>query len=58
MQDIPKCEPCGVQMVPIIYGLPSPDDFEKEQQGEFVLGGCVVYGDDPQWACPTCGKQE
>lgn len=43
-----------IQRVPIVYGLPGWDLAEAEKNGEVVLGGCVVSGNDPEWACPNC----
>jgi len=40
-------------VVPVVYGLPTPETFEKAQRGEAVLGGCtpsLVGG-----VCPLCG---
>lgn len=58
-EERPKaCPKCGHAPVAVIlYGL--PDDSEKlERQlktGELVLGGCVIFGDDPEWECTQCG---
>jgi rubrerythrin len=49
----PKCRK-SVVPVPIAYGYPSPDLFEDADAGRVQLGGCVISGDDPQWACPAC----
>jgi hypothetical protein len=41
--------------------MPSPGDFEREQRGEIILGGCVLETDsagrptNPQWRCRECG---
>ena len=51
------CPACGGKLVPILYGLPSPDGFQAAERGEFVLGGCIVSGDDPQLACAGCHEQ-
>jgi len=40
--------------IPIAYGYPSHDLFEDADAGRVQLGGCVVTGDDPEWACPEC----
>lgn len=50
------CPHCGARMqrVPIVYGLPGWELARAEQRGELVLGGCVIRGNDPQWACPEC----
>ncbi len=57
MSENPKCVSCGSELIPIVYGLPSPEDFDKEEEGKFILGGCIVSDDDPHWTCPSCGKQ-
>lgn len=51
------CAACGTTLVPIVYGYPGPDLFEKEEQGEVLLGGCVIDDDAPAFGCPnTCGQ--
>jgi hypothetical protein len=36
--------------------MPTPETFEKVRAGELSLGGCVLTGDDPEWACPRCDE--
>jgi hypothetical protein len=50
------CSFCGSMARPIIYGLPSPDLFEKADQGSVELGGCVVEEGNPDWACTGPGR--
>jgi len=55
MVENPKCPKCGGEnTVPICYGLPMYETYEKEQKGELVLGGCCVSGDSPSWYCKDC----
>jgi ADP-ribosyl-[dinitrogen reductase] hydrolase len=51
------CPHCGetVRPVPLVFGYPTDETFEQAGRGEVALGGCVVSGDDPDWACPICG---
>jgi len=49
-----SCPTCGTRMIPILYGLPSPEMRESVERGEIKLGGCVVSGGDPEWWCPQC----
>ncbi len=35
----------------MVYGYPNPVDMVAAEQGLLVLGGCVIYGDDPNWYC-------
>ena len=51
------CPACGGRLVPIVYGLPSPEGFQAAERGEVALGGCTVTGDDPQLRCLTCGEE-
>jgi hypothetical protein len=38
-----KCPSCGSkEIIPIVYGLPSPEDFERAARGEIELGGCCI----------------
>ena len=47
----PKCEKCGATTIPIVYGYPSGSMFRDAALGKIVLGGCVIFGNDPQWTC-------
>ncbi len=38
-----------VKVLPIIYGMPHPEDTEAERKGEIVLGGCIFNGLSPRW---------
>jgi len=49
-----KCPNCGEAIVPILYGYPSLNAFERSKKGEFALGGCVIGADDPQHHCSNC----
>ena len=51
------CPFCGGRIIPIIYGEPSDETFEKAEKGEVKLGGCCLSGADPQWACAECGQE-
>ncbi len=54
----PPCPKCGSERtVPILYGYPSHEAREAEERREVVLGGCVITGDDPEWACLACGHR-
>jgi len=52
-----QCPACAksVEPVPIVFGYPSAELFEAAERHEVVLGGCVVYGDEPDARCPECG---
>lgn len=45
------CPTCGARGVPIVYGMPGIELFEKAERGEIVLGGCVIDGEMPTHAC-------
>jgi hypothetical protein len=55
---VPTCAACGASdVIPIVYGLPGPEMWEKRERGEIELGGCCVGpGDDPVWRCSACGE--
>jgi hypothetical protein len=42
-------------MLPIVFGYPMPETFAAAERGEIVLGGCVVWGEDPTHRCGSCG---
>jgi len=54
----PQC--AAVTILPVVWGMPAPDDFERAGRGEFALGGCCVPDDletAAYWACAGCGYQ-
>lgn len=54
----PPCPSCSsLRVRRIIYGEPSPELGERADRGEVVIGGCVIFGNDPEWDCPDCGHQ-
>jgi hypothetical protein len=51
-----SCPQCGSQRcVPIAYGLPGIDLQEQGQRDEVVLGGCLIWDGQAEWACLACG---
>jgi len=55
----PNCK--GTNTVRWIYGLPSAEflkEFEKkENQGKYLLGGCCVSKEDPEFFCNDCAHE-
>ncbi len=50
------CLKCGgTKILPIVYGLPTPETFARAALGEVLLGGCVVFGNEPDFRCADCG---
>lgn len=52
----PPCPACGAILVPIAYGYPDNDLMELAIEGRVQLGGCVIVGEDPTWACRDCSR--
>jgi len=53
----PNCPKCDTgNVATILYGLPdNSDGLQRELDAErVVLGGCVIFGDDPEWHCNEC----
>jgi hypothetical protein len=49
------CPQCGSgDVAQLIWGLPGPELMEKADQGEVVLGGCVVPEQVPHLTCRSC----
>jgi hypothetical protein len=46
-----SCPKCGAAIVPIIYRMPAGELVQQAKRGEVELGGCVVWGDNPQLVC-------
>lgn len=49
------CPYCGGKVLPIVYGEPDNELFDKAANGEVILGGCIVTELDPQKECAECG---
>ena len=53
-----KCPKCSGKIVPIMYGEPGPELFEKFEKKEVILGGCCIHEEgDPQWGCIECEQE-
>ena len=39
------------QIIPILYGLATPESIKKSKKGELFLAGCEVTDCDPQYYC-------
>jgi len=52
-----ECERCGTKKTKrIIYGLPSPEDWEAwKDRDDIVSGGCIIEMDSPKRVCYACG---
>ena len=54
---LPPCPHCGSpDAVRISYGLPTVEAFEASERGDFVLGGCVIGPESPDYECGSCGS--
>ena len=52
-----KCQKCGsTEFIPVCYGYPSAEGWEKYEKGELILGGCCVLGEQPNRVCKICNK--
>ncbi len=50
-----RCPECGSnEIVSIVYGYPSKEQFEAEDRGEIALGGCSADVLRPVWQCKNC----
>ena len=54
----PPCPRCGAEhVVPIVYGLPAQELFERAERGEVELGGCCIGENDPDSLCRECNHK-
>ena len=52
----PNCD--SDKVVPIVYGYPTEESYELEEQGKIALAGCcVVDGLSTKWYCKLCGHE-
>jgi hypothetical protein len=52
------CPKCAARSgVDIVYGMPSPDVFERAKRGELAIGGCVIEEFTPERQCLACGYE-
>ena len=51
-----KCPKCGCpNYIPIVYGYPTHEAFEKADKGELILAGCCIFEDNPpNKKCKNC----
>ncbi len=54
-QLLPKCPICFHPLKRIIYGMPSRETLED--QDNIYIGGCIIMGDDPDLGCKNCDWQ-
>jgi hypothetical protein len=48
----PRCH--STRIIPILYGLPTPEAYAQVERGDFLLGGQIIEADSPWWACQFC----
>ena len=51
-----KCPHCGGKVLSIKYGDPGPEMMAVAERGEFLLGGCCIGPDSPDYECIICGQ--
>jgi hypothetical protein len=56
-KDESRCARCGGASIPILYGYPTAEMFERERRGEVAIGGCVVKPGRPTRKCSQCGAR-
>ena|SRR5687768_6530612 len=37
------------RFVPLIMGMPGPEESARAKRGDAILGGCLVSGNEPRW---------
>ena len=51
-----KCPHCGGNVLSIKYGEPGPEMMAGAERGEFLLGGCCISPESPDFKCANCGQ--
>ena len=49
-----KCPKCGKDLANIIYGYPTPECFDAQDEKKIYLGGCGFFDDNPKYHCYDC----
>lgn len=49
-----NCPVCGWKTLPILYGYPTKDMFDRD---DIVIGGCIVEPMNPDRSCSNCDWQ-
>ena len=54
-----KCPYCGSSnYIPIVYGYPTHEAFEKADRGELILAGCCIFEKNPpRHSCKNCHRE-
>ena len=51
------CPSCGGELLPLVFGYPSPEMMKAANRGEIALGGCVLPEDPPLYECSACDSR-
>ncbi len=51
----PRCQ--SDEVLPIAYGLPSPEMVQESMAGRVKLGGSTIWPESPDWHCVVCGHE-
>ena len=53
------CPKCGAKdVLPIVYGYPTPEGEEEFRRGAIIFGCCCVdFAHDPNWFCSACSAE-
>lgn len=52
------CPGCGREdSVPLLWGMPAPEDVQLAERGLVALGGCMVPGEQSVLSCRSCGLE-
>jgi hypothetical protein len=58
MEEEKRCPRChSDEVLPIVYGMPTPETVEKSAAGRVALGGCVITPESPDCQCVRCGHE-
>ncbi|WP_405268038.1 tetratricopeptide repeat protein [Methanobrevibacter sp.] len=52
--DTRVCPDCGGELIPIVWGYPSPKLLKRAERGEVFLGGCCIPPNNPNYRCKKC----
>jgi len=53
----PTCPECGGELIPVVYGYPSPSMMDAFHRGKIAVGCCCISDRDADLECQACERR-